>query len=52
MATKQLLGICRMARDVHLVPKKLPKLNVGTIQVKILSQIGPKIDEDGEKYRK
>ena len=32
--------------------KKLPKLNIGTIQVKILSQIGPKIDENGEKCRK
>ena len=32
--------------------KKLPKLNISTIQVKILSQIGPKIAEDGEKCRK
>ena len=31
---------------------KLPKLNISKIQVKILSQIGPKMDENGEKYRK
>ena len=29
----------------------MTKLNIGTIQVKILSQIGPKIDENGEKCR-
>ena len=28
--------------------KKLPKLNIGTIQVKILSQNWLKIDENGE----
>ena len=32
--------------------QKMTKTKFGTIQVKILSQIGPKIDEDGEKCRK
>ena len=29
----------------------MTKANIGAIQVKILSQIGPKIDENGEKCR-
>ena len=32
--------------------QKITKTKFGTIQVKILSQIGPKIDENGEKCRK
>ena len=32
--------------------QKITKTKFGTIQVKILSQIWPKIDEDGEKCRK
>ena len=32
--------------------QKMTKTKLCTIQVKILSQIGPKIDEDGEKCRK
>ena len=32
--------------------QKITKTKFGTIQVKILCQIGPKIEEDGEKYRK
>ena len=32
--------------------QKITKTKFDTIQVKILSQIGPKIDEDGEKCRK
>ena len=31
--------------------QKMAKTKFGTIQVKILSQIGPKIDENGEKCR-
>ena len=32
--------------------QKITKTKFGTIRVKILSQIGPKIDENGEKCRK
>ena len=32
--------------------QKMTKTEFGTIQVKILSQIGPKIDENGEKCTK
>ena len=32
--------------------QKITKTKFDTIQVKILSQIEPKIDEDGEKFRK
>ena len=45
-ATKQLLGYVRW---LETCTKKWTKIKLGTIQVKILSQNGPKIDKNFEK---